>query len=150
MTTPSERRPRREGDIVRFAFAGDSRQGVGGGAKAFMGVDALILERELHEAWNKGAAFWIQGGDLVNGYTTEVDDFRAQFRAFKWAASSFLHERPIYAGVGNHDAAIRSFEKGRPRTAPTRRSFWIGGLTRARVQRRSSPTSSSIPRTAPA
>ena len=101
---------------VRFAFAGDSRQGVGGGAKAFMGVDALILERELHHAWIKGAAFWIQGGDLVNGYTTEVDDFRAQLRAFKWAASSFLHERPIYAGVGNHDALIRSFEKRPPAT----------------------------------
>jgi hypothetical protein len=97
---------------VRFAFGGDSRQGVGGGAKAFMGVDAQIVERELQEAWRRDAAFWIQGGDLVNGYTTEIEDFRSQFRAFKWAASSFLHERPIYAGVGNHDAAIRIFEKG--------------------------------------
>jgi hypothetical protein len=104
--------PKGEGSF-RFAFAGDSRAGVGGGARSLMGVNGLILDRLLPQAWDKGAAFWIHGGDFASGYTTVPEDFHTQLRAFKWVAASFLHERPIYAAMGNHDALIRAYDENK-------------------------------------
>jgi hypothetical protein len=97
---------------VRFAFAGDSRQGPGGGARAFMGVNAHALGLLLRDARERDVRFWIHGGDLVSGYTGSVEDFRAQLRAFQWTAAAFLHERPMYNLMGNHDCVIRAFEAG--------------------------------------
>lgn len=110
------RTPPRKGEgTFHFAYAGDSRDGVGGGARAFMGVNALILEREMNAAWQKDARFWLHGGDLLGGHTSVPQDFRTQFAAFKWVASAFWRERPVYSVMGNHDCLLRSFEKGEDR-----------------------------------
>lgn len=103
--------PAKGSGSVRFAVAGDSREGPGGGARVLMGVNHLILEREMNHAWQKDAAFWLFGGDLFTGHTTVPDDYRTQIRAFKWAAGSFWHERPVYTVIGNHDHVLRAFEK---------------------------------------
>jgi hypothetical protein len=92
-----------------FAYAGDSRMGPGGGLRAFMGVNALIFPQELNAARRMGARFLLLGGDLVSGYTSVPADFRAQLRAFKWIATPFLRDTPIYAAVGNHDALVRVY-----------------------------------------
>ncbi len=134
--------PRKGEGRVRFGFSGDSRQGVGGGAKAFMGVDALILDRELQEGRRNGAAFWIQGGDLVNGYTTDVDDFRRN------SARSSGRHRPSSASGRSTPAwetTMPSFAASRrltPGAIVPKRSCSTDGRTRPRARRRSSRTSS--------
>ena len=99
-------------DAIRFAYCGDSRSGPGGGARAFMGVNALVLGSLLRDVASRDVRFLLHGGDLVSGSTSSPEDFRAQLRAFKWTATPFLRRHPIYSVMGNHDAAIRSFEDG--------------------------------------
>lgn len=101
--------PRSGEGKTRFAYAGDSRMGPGGGLRAFMGVNALVFPQELNAAWRMGARFWLLGGDLVSGYTSVPTDFRAQLRAFKWIATPFLRSTPIYSAIGNHDALVRFY-----------------------------------------
>lgn len=101
--------PRPGQGTTRFAYAGDSRMGPGGGLRAFMGVNALVFPQELNAAARMGARFWLLGGDLVSGYTSVASDFRAQLRAFKWIATPFLRSLPIYTAVGNHDALVRFY-----------------------------------------
>jgi hypothetical protein len=101
--------PRPGQGMTRFAYAGDSRMGPGGGLRAFMGVNALVFPQELNAAARMGARFWLHGGDLVSGYTSVPDDFRAQLRAFKWIATPFLRSVPIYTAFGNHDVLVRNY-----------------------------------------
>jgi hypothetical protein len=91
---------------ARFAYAGDSRMGPGGGLRAFMGVNALVFPQELNAAARMSARFWLLGGDLVSGYTSVPEDFRSQLRAFKWIATPFLRGTPIYTALGNHDVLV--------------------------------------------
>ncbi len=101
--------PRPGEGTTRFAYAGDSRMGPGGGLRGFMGVNALVFPQELNAAAQLGARFWLHGGDLVSGYTTVAEDFRTQLRAYKWTATPFLRSVPIYAAIGNHDVLVRNF-----------------------------------------
>jgi hypothetical protein len=101
--------PRPGQGTTRFAYAGDSRMGPGGGLRAFMGVNALVFPQELNAAARMGARFWLHGGDLVSGYTSVPDDFRSQLRAFKWIATPFLRSVPIYTAFGNHDVLVRYY-----------------------------------------
>lgn len=94
---------------VRFAYCGDSREGVGGGTRAFMGHNAEIFERIMNQAYMNGADFFIMGGDLVNGYTAVKDDFATQLQAWKQTVSGFWHERPVYPAIGNHESLLRVF-----------------------------------------
>ena len=94
---------------VIFAYIGDTREGVGGGERNFMGLNYAILERLLNIAYFKGAEFLAMGGDLVNGYTSVTEDFRTQLHAWKQAISGFRHERPVYPAIGNHEALLKSF-----------------------------------------
>ncbi|MDD3580918.1 MAG: metallophosphoesterase family protein [Desulfobacca sp.] len=97
---------------VTFAFLGDSREGMGGGAQNFMGVNYEALEGSLRSAFRGGAELVIFGGDLINGYSTCQDDFRTQLYAWKQTASGFWHERPIYPGIGNHESLLKVYEDG--------------------------------------
>ncbi len=101
--------PRPGQGTTRFAYAGDSRMGPGGGLRAFMGVNALVFPQELNAAGRMGARFCLLGGDLASGYTSVADDFRAQLRAFKWIATPFLRSVPIYTAAGNHDVLVRYY-----------------------------------------
>ena len=101
--------PRPGQGTTRFAYAGDSRMGPGGGLRAFMGVNALVFPQELNAAARMGVRFWLHGGDLASGYTSVPDDFRSQLRAFKWIATPFLRSLPIYTAIGNHDALARYY-----------------------------------------
>jgi hypothetical protein len=100
------------GNDVTFAYAGDSREGIGGGMQAFMGSNHAILERLMAQAYSKGAAFLLMGGDMLNGNTTSTADMRVQYHSWKQATVGFWHERPIYGIMGNHENMLRVFDDG--------------------------------------
>jgi len=97
-----------EGEVC-FAFASDSREGVGGGERAYMGVNLHVASRVAQDAYRRGADLAIFGGDLINGYTSDVDDFRLQLRAFKQVWAGFWRSRPVYPAMGNHEALVNGF-----------------------------------------
>ncbi|MBD3421382.1 MAG: hypothetical protein GF398_14795 [Chitinivibrionales bacterium] len=97
---------------VVFGYAGDSREGVGTGDEAFMGVNRKALLRLWNIAYQNGADFFAMGGDLMNGYTSVVHDFEMQMTAYKEAISGFWHERPVYPAMGNHETLLRVFDDG--------------------------------------
>jgi 3',5'-cyclic AMP phosphodiesterase CpdA len=104
-----------QGSVI-FAFASDSREGVGGGEATLMGHNAKVLKRLSQAAYRQGAQFFLFGGDLVNGYTTATEDFRLQMRAWKQSLAGFWRGRPVYPVMGNHEALLNkrkgiSFDK---------------------------------------
>ncbi|MHC4471706.1 MAG: metallophosphoesterase [Planctomycetota bacterium] len=99
------------GDVV-FAFASDSREGVGGGERSYMGLNLHVLRRIATDAYRRGARFFLFGGDLVNGYTSEPDDFTLQLKGFKEAFAGFWRGRPVYPAMGNHETLLNVFEDG--------------------------------------
>ncbi|MCP5046899.1 MAG: metallophosphoesterase family protein [bacterium] len=98
---------------VTFAYCGDSRAGAGDGDYNLMGVNHRTMEKIANMAFKKGAQLFIFGGDLVNGFTNSPDDFRTQLQAWKQAMAGFRHHRPAYSCIGNHEAILRAFSKGR-------------------------------------
>ncbi len=94
---------------VCFAYCGDSREGVGGGRTAYMGINYTTMERHAARAYLQDCRFFLMGGDLINGYTSSREDFSAQLHAWKQAMSGFWHERPVYPAMGNHEALIHMF-----------------------------------------
>ena len=103
-------------DPVRFAYVSDSREGPGGGMLAYMGVNHSTQERLAAIASQYEARFLLVGGDLVNGYTLSVEDFRAQLYAWKQALSGYWNRYPVYPVMGNHEALLRRFEMADGRT----------------------------------
>lgn len=99
-----------EGEVV-FAYAGDSREGTGGGMANFMGVNYTVLERCANLAYRLGADLFVFGGDLVSGFTTSKRDFRTQINGWKQALAGFWNHRPVYPIIGNHEALLRVYEE---------------------------------------
>jgi hypothetical protein len=97
-----------DSDVI-FAYSGDSRAGVGGGAHNLMGVNYLTMERLANLAYRKDARFFIFGGDLINGYTSNPNDFATQVMGWKQATAGFRNHRPIYSCIGNHESLLRAF-----------------------------------------
>ncbi|MGB7053701.1 MAG: metallophosphoesterase family protein [bacterium] len=97
---------------ICFAYIGDSREGIGTGECNFMGVNRKVLERIINLGYLQKADFFLVGGDLVNGYTAVKEDFVAQLYAWKQSVAGFFHERPMYTGMGNHEALLRVFDDG--------------------------------------
>ena len=95
-----------------FAALSDSRQGVGGGERSFGGVNYQRLSQFMIDAYNRGADFVLFGGDLINGYTTNVTDFRMQLESWKDASEQVGCYIPIYEGMGNHEALIDVYDDG--------------------------------------
>jgi len=94
---------------IRFAYCGDSRDEDGGGDRGYLGVNLHALEPLLGLAYVNGSQALLFGGDLISGYTTHPADFRAQLQAFKQVTSGFWRERPLFAGIGNHETLLRIF-----------------------------------------
>ncbi len=105
---------RGEGEVT-FAYTGDSRAGVGGGAQNYMGVNYSTLDKLMSVAWRSDARFLIMGGDLVNGYTTSARDFETQLRGWKQSVAGFWGARAIYPAIGNHEALLKICDRGESR-----------------------------------
>ncbi len=110
---PLRTAPKRGACGFRFAFGGCSRATRDdGGLQAHMGCNYQVLSQMAAFADRKDARFLLQGGDLVEGYTTDVDDIRTQFYGWRHALRGFLHSRPVYPVMGNHEALIHHFSDG--------------------------------------
>lgn len=97
---------------VSFAFVSDSREGVGGGEQTYMGHNFAMLSRIALDAHRRGADFFLFGGDLVNGYTTEPEDFGLQLRGWKQALAGFWRTKPVYPAMGNHETLLNCYDDG--------------------------------------
>lgn len=86
-----------------FAYASDSRAGQGGGERNAYGTNAYIMKKILALAKQQNAAFMQFTGDLVNGYSTNIEDIMLQYANWKRAVEPFAHNLPIYEAMGNHE-----------------------------------------------
>ena len=97
---------------VTLAFSGDSREGIGGGEMNYMGINFSTLSRITMDAYRRGAEVFLFGGDLVNGYTSDMQDLRLQFRGWKQAMAGFWRSRPVYTCMGNHETLLNAYDDG--------------------------------------
>lgn len=93
-----------------FVFTCDGRTGgLGGGDMALEGINGISARSLAAQMARHSPHMLIFTGDLINGYTTREDDFRAQLRSWKRIYGPLWHELPIYAGMGNHESLIDIF-----------------------------------------
>jgi hypothetical protein len=100
-----------KGEMV-FAFLSDSREGVGDGERNYMGHNLHSLSRLVNHAYRMGTDFIIFGGDMVNGYTSSIEDFRLQLRGWKQSMAGFWRSKTVYTAMGNHEALVNVFDNG--------------------------------------
>ncbi len=98
-----------KGKVV-FSYTADSRAGNGSGDTNYLGVNYRTMERLANLAYQRGSEFFIFGGDLLNGNTSSIDDFRTQIHGWKQTMSGFWSLRPVYTCIGNHESLIKVFE----------------------------------------
>lgn len=92
-----------------FAYASDSRGGVGGGERSVGGPNAYIARRLMAVTQQRRAAFMQFTGDLVGGYVGP-DDMAFQLANWKRAVEPQAHWMPIYTTLGNHEMVMREFQ----------------------------------------
>ena len=98
-----------------FVFTCDGRTGgLGGGDTALEGINGISARALAIQMARHAPHLLIFTGDLINGYTTREDDFRAQLRSWKRSYGPLWHEVPVYTGIGNHESLINIFEDGTP------------------------------------
>jgi len=96
-----------------FVFTCDGRTGgLGGGDMALEGINGISARSLAAQMARHSPHMLIFTGDLINGYTTREDDFRAQLRSWKRIYGPLWHEVPIYTGMGNHESLIDIVEDG--------------------------------------
>lgn len=95
-----------------FAYTSDSREGQGGGERAFYGTNAYMMKKMTALAAFKEAAFFQFTGDLINGYRISPDQEQLEYSNWKAAVANYWKYRPIYVGMGNHEALMMGFEGG--------------------------------------
>ena len=102
----------------KFGFMSDSRAGVGGGERAQNGVNAKDLGRFAIELYNRKADFVCFGGDLINGYTSDVRDFESQLETWKRTIQPVGANIPFYEAIGNHEQVGTYYKVKAPNLKP--------------------------------
>jgi len=92
-----------------FAYASDSRSGVGGGERDVYGTNYYITKKIAALASFKNAAFMQFTGDLITGYSADKDEMNLQYANWKRVIEPFAHYMPVYTAMGNHEALIYKF-----------------------------------------
>lgn len=87
-----------------FAYASDSRSGLGGGERDIYGVNSYIMKKIMAAAIQQKARFFQFTGDMINGYLTSKEATNLQYANWKRSIESFAHYIPVYVGMGNHEA----------------------------------------------
>ncbi len=103
---PRTVRTRSAAGPVRIAILSDSRSGVGPGREAYAGVNAAVLTGLLSIAQRSGVEAIFFPGDLIDGYSTHVDDYVHEMRTWLRVAEPVAGSLPIYTGMGNHEALV--------------------------------------------
>jgi hypothetical protein len=102
-----------KGDFpVRFAYAGDARAAAGGGEFGYAGVNKKVLGTLASVVYRRGAEFMLFGGDVMSGHTNSPDGYRFQSKAFKQGVAPFVHSRPVFSAMGNHEALLHIYDDG--------------------------------------
>lgn len=92
-------------------YAGDSRAGRGFGRHRELGVNHFVLGSIARAARRHDVDFLLFGGDLVNGYSERVVDFRTELRSWKNAIEPLGIDRAVFSALGNHDVIVRGYYK---------------------------------------
>jgi hypothetical protein len=96
-----------------FVFTCDGRTGgLGGGDTALEGINGASARTLAAQMARHEPHFLVFTGDLISGYTTREDDFRAQLRSWKRLYGPLGRQTPIYTGMGNHESLLDLFEDG--------------------------------------
>ncbi|MCK5782424.1 MAG: metallophosphoesterase [Flavobacteriales bacterium] len=93
----------------RFAYASDSRSGIGGGERDFGGVNAYIVKKIAAYARLRDVSFMQFTGDLIDGYNSSIGKHKAQYANWKSAISPWAHYFPVIPAVGNHEVLSHEF-----------------------------------------
>lgn len=96
-----------------FSYASDSRSGQGGGERDLYGANAYVMNRIM--AFNKlrNVAFMQFTGDMINGYLTNREEMDLQYANWKRSLEPFSHYKPVYIGMGNHEALVNTYKSGK-------------------------------------
>ncbi len=97
---------------ICFSYAGDARAAAGGGEFSYVGVNRRVLGTLASVAYRRGAAFMLFGGDVMSGHTNSPDGYRFQSKGFKQAIAPFVHSRPVYSAMGNHESLLHIYDDG--------------------------------------
>ncbi|WP_344982775.1 metallophosphoesterase family protein [Deinococcus rubellus] len=113
-TTPTYDFPAEaNGGDFSFVFTCDGRTGaLGGGETALEGINGESARALSAQMLRHSPAFLIFTGDLISGYTTSEDDFRAQMKSWKRLYGPLGRYMPIYTGMGNHESLLDTFTDG--------------------------------------
>jgi hypothetical protein len=87
-----------------FAYASDSRDGMGGGERNFRGVNAYIMKKIMALTRQQDARFFQFTGDLITGYNTDLRAQDLEYANWKRAVEPYWHHIPLYVGMGNHES----------------------------------------------
>lgn len=101
---------REESPLFKFAFVSDSREDYGGGERSYLGSNRTTMSRIAGDAYGKGAEFLITAGDLIEGYSTDTEDFRRQLKAWKQSVAAFWRTRPVFTCMGNHEVLSDNYD----------------------------------------
>lgn len=86
-----------------FGFTSDSRAGKGGGERNIHGVNAYVMKRITALARQKNISFMQFTGDMINGYTADIEEARLQYSNWKRTIEAYAAYAPVNVGIGNHE-----------------------------------------------
>ncbi len=92
-----------------FAYASDSRNSTGGGERDIYGVNAYVLKKLFALASQENVAFIQFTGDIIDGYTSSLDEMKLQYHNWKYTIAPFAKYYPVYVTMGNHEGYVDFF-----------------------------------------
>lgn len=95
--------------MFKFAYASDSRSGVGGGERNLGGTNFYMTKKILAYARMKNVSFMQFTGDLISGYNTNKGVHRLQYSNWKRAIEPWAHYFPVIPAIGNHEILSYKF-----------------------------------------
>ncbi|MEN8138358.1 MAG: metallophosphoesterase [Bacteroidota bacterium] len=94
----------------RFAYASDSRSGIGGGERDLGGTNFYIVKKIMAYAGLRDVSFMQYTGDLINGYNSSKGKQQAEYANWKRAIDPWAHYFPIIPAIGNHEVLSYEFK----------------------------------------
>jgi len=95
-----------------FAYASDSRAGMGGGERNIWGANAYMMKKIMAMVNAQNAAFLQFTGDEINGYKNNPDEMRLQYSNWKRAIEPWAAYSPVITAMGNHESLDYIWDDG--------------------------------------
>jgi len=94
----------------RFAYASDSRAGMGGGERDLGGTNFYMVKKLMAFAKKEDVAFMQYTGDLITGYNSNKNIQKLEYANWKRAIEPWSHYFPVIPAIGNHEALSFQFK----------------------------------------